>query len=217
MTATFANSCGQPLSDTLVHFAVATGPNAGLTGTGVTDRNGRAVFTYSSAHLGTDTLQAFVTNVAGRIDSNPVRVIWTVAFAAGGSFVIGDLENAPGSHVLWWGAQWWKVDRLSRGPAPASFKGFQSSDPAPACGQTWTTRPGNSPHPPASVAALMGVIVTDHVVKSGSTISGTPQWPALVSSLSLVPISASRAAASASTSASSAAGSSPAARAAFAR
>jgi hypothetical protein len=173
VTATFANSCGQPLSDTLVHFAVAAGPNASLTGTGVTDRNGRAVFTYSSAHLGTDTLQAFVANVAGRIDSNPVTVIWTVAFAAGGSFVIGDLENAPGSHVLWWGAQWWKVDRLSRGPAPASFKGFESSDPVPACGQTWTTRPGNSPHPPATVPTLMGVIVTDHVVKSGSTISGT--------------------------------------------
>jgi hypothetical protein len=173
VTATFSNSCGQPLSDTAVAFAVTAGPNAGLTGSGVTDQAGRASFTYSSAHLGTDTLQASVTNVIGRILSNQVTVSWTIEFAGGGgAFVIGDLENVAGAHVLWWGAQWWKVDRLSRGLAPASFKGFESGNLAPACGQTWTTRPGNSPHPPARVPALMAVIVTDHVVKTGSTITG---------------------------------------------
>ena len=173
VTATFTNSCGQPLSDTLVQFSVDSGPNAGLTGSGVTDSSGHASFTYTSTRIGTDTLRAFVANPAGRITSNPVTVTWTLSFApGGGAFVIGDLENVPGAHVLWWGAQWWKVDHLSRGPAPASFKGFESSASAPACGQTWTTRPGDSPHPPASVPGLMAVIVASHVTKSGSTIGG---------------------------------------------
>ena len=173
VVATFSNSCGQPLSDTAVQFSVDAGPNTGLTGSGVTDSAGRAAFTYTSTRTGVDGLHAVVTNVAGNITSNPVTVHWTLSFApGGGAFVIGDLENVPGAHVLWWGAQWWKVDRLSRGAAPASFKGFASSLAVPACGQAWTTRPGNSPHPPVAVPGLMAVIVADHVTKSGPVITG---------------------------------------------
>ena len=58
VTATFTNSCGDPLSGATVNFAVTSGPNTGLTGSGVTDANGNATFTYSSAVEGTDTLQA---------------------------------------------------------------------------------------------------------------------------------------------------------------
>jgi len=178
VTATFTNSCGQPLSNqplsnVAVSFAATAGPNAGLTGSGVTDANGQATFTYSSAKVGTDTLHASVTNLAGTIASSPVSATWTVSFApAGGAFVIGDRENMLGHQVTFWGAQWWKVDPMSSGLAPAAFKGFERSNASPWCGQSWTTRPGNSPHPPASVPSLMAVIVSSHVTQRGSVISG---------------------------------------------
>ena len=173
VTATFTNSCGQPLSNTEVNFAVLSGPNSGLTGSGVTDANGKASFSYSSTKLGTDTLRATVANLAGNIISNTVAVTWIVNFApGGGGFVIGDLENATGASVYWWGAQWWKKDHLSSGLAPASFKGYENGNAAPWCGKTWTTRPGNSPHPPSAVPGMMAVIVAAHVTKRGPVISG---------------------------------------------
>lgn len=173
VTATFTNSCGQPLSNTAVSFAAAAGPNAGLTGSGVTNASGQASFTYSSGKLGTDTWRASVSNLAGNIPSNTANVTWTLDFAGnGGAFVIGDLENHSGAHVLYWGAQWWKQELMSGGAAPAAFKGLELSNPAPTCGSTWTTRPGNSPHPPATVPSVMGVIVSSHITQKGSTISG---------------------------------------------
>jgi hypothetical protein len=173
VTATFTNSCGQPLSNVAVSFAATAGPNAGLTGSGVTDANGQATFTYSSTKVGTDTLHASVTNLVGTIASSPVTVTWTVSFApGGGAFVIGDRENVMGNTVTFWGAQWWKLDPMKSGLAPASFKGYELSNASPWCGQTWTTRPGNSPHPPATVPSLMAVIVSSHISKRGPVTSG---------------------------------------------
>ena len=87
--------------------------------------------------------------------------------------------------MTWWDASWWKVNPLSNGSAPASFKGFADSvaalpttSPAGACEGTFTTGPGNSPHPPDSVPSYMGVIVANTVTKSGSTINGT--WGKIV-------------------------------------
>ena len=73
--------------------------------------------------------------------------------------------SAPRS--TFWGAQWWKDNPLSTGSAPASFKGY--ADNAATCGQTWTTRPGNSSDPPASLSATINVIVLgpDRQARSG--------------------------------------------------
>ena len=94
--------------------------------------------------------------------------------AAGGTFVIGDLNAVVGNSVTFWGAQWSKLNSLSGGSAPASFKGFanQSSTTPPSCGGTWTTDPGNSSLPPSSVPSYMAVIVSGSINKSGATISG---------------------------------------------
>jgi pimeloyl-ACP methyl ester carboxylesterase len=69
-------------------------------------------------------------------------------------------------------------------PVP-SFKGFAenvstlpSTSPVSVCGLTFTTSPGNSVHPPATVPAYMGVIVANAVSKSGSTINGN--WARVV-------------------------------------
>jgi len=172
VTATFTNSCGQPLSNVAVQFSVVSGPNSGRTGAGATDANGAARFTYSSALTGTDTLRAVVTNIAGSIPSNTVTVTWIMFAPGGGAFVISDLKDVSGGSAYWWGAQWWKNDHLSTGLAPASFKGFEKSNLTPWCGQTWTTGPGNSPKPPRTVPGVMAVIVSSHITKRGPVISG---------------------------------------------
>ena len=171
VTARFT-ACDEPLANAAVDFAVTAGPNAGLNGSGATDGQGQAPFSYSSSRVGTDALRASITNLAGTINSNPVTVTWTVGFAQGGAFVISDLKNVQGGQVYWWGAQWWMKDHLTTGWAPASFKGYENSNAAPQCGQFWTTRPGNSPPPPKTVSPYMAVIVASHVTKSGATISG---------------------------------------------
>jgi hypothetical protein len=75
--ATYANSCEQPLQGATVHFNVVSGPNAGVTGSGVTDSNGDATFRYTGLVTGSDTVHASITNLAGTIDSNNVTVDWT--------------------------------------------------------------------------------------------------------------------------------------------
>src|SRR5438105_3676264 len=170
--ASGTNSCGQPLANVNINFAVQSGPNAGRTGSNATSANGTAPFSYSSAVAGADQLGASITNLAGTIPSNTVLVIWVAFAPGGGAFVISDLRDVPNGAVYWWGAQWWKQDPLSSGLAPAAFKGYELSNATPWCGQTWTTRPGNSPHPPSAVPNMMAVIVASHVSKKGSVISG---------------------------------------------
>jgi hypothetical protein len=91
-----------------------------------------------------------------------------------GTFVIGDQEAQVGSQVTFWGAQWWTDNPLSTGLAPASFKGFAVNAPASCDASTWTTDPGNSSHPPATVdtTAPVAMIVSSQISKSGSVISG---------------------------------------------
>ena len=98
----------------------------------------------------------------------------TAPFApGGGSFVIGDGNSAIGSNVTFWGARWAKLNSLSGGPAPASFKGFAMQPSTPACGVGWSADPGTSSPPPAGpLPPYMAVIVTSSASKSGSTISG---------------------------------------------
>jgi hypothetical protein len=88
-----------------------------------------------------------------------------------GTFVIGDQNALVGSEVTFWGAQWWTENPLSTGLAPASFKGFADNATA-TCGESWSTDPGNSSHPPASVNGLIPVIVASQITKSGPVISG---------------------------------------------
>ena len=95
----------------------------------------------------------------------------------GGTFVVGDLtvgdvNQSAGKAVTFWGAQWWKLNSLSGGTAPAAFKGFEDTPPAPSCGVNWTTDPGNSTPPPVTIPAYMAIIVSSSITQSGSTISG---------------------------------------------
>jgi hypothetical protein len=89
--------------------------------------------------------------------------------------VLGDKTAVAGPNtVTFWSATWSSQNVLSGGSAPDSFKGFASaiSTNPPACADTWTSRPGNSSDPPATLPSFMGVVVSTTVGKSGSTVSG---------------------------------------------
>jgi len=123
--------------------------------------------------LGPGTVEASFAGDAVYLPSSDRKPTLIFALPAKGSFVVGD-QSASGA-VTFWGAQWAKVNALSGGAAPNSFKGFAntlSSNP-PQCGGTWSTRPGNSPPPPdAPLPAFMAVLVASSANQSGPTISG---------------------------------------------
>ena len=164
-----------PIAGRTVLFTLGSGSSA-QTCSAVTNASGIAVCTISpvAQPLGpgvvTDT---FAGDTCYRPASASGKT-FLFAFLASGAFVVGDQSAQMGAKVTFWGAKWSKVNKLSGGPAPASFKGFAAAPSAepPKCGITWTTAPGASSNPPATVPTYMGVLVSSKVVKSGSTISG---------------------------------------------
>jgi hypothetical protein len=129
-------------------------------------------FTVSGSHtyssLGYKTITVHISDIGG---STATAVDHVLLYATSG-FVIGDLNSAVGTHVTYWGAQWWKLNSLTGGLAPAAFKGYQDSPGASNTVTTWTTRPGNSSGPPATVPAFISVLVAGHITQDGSVISG---------------------------------------------
>ena len=104
------------------------------------------------------------------------------AGATTSSFVVGDGNATLGTHVTFWGAQWWKLNSLSGGTAPAAFKGFANELAELKCGSSWTTDPGNSSDPPEGpLPGLIEVVAASHVDKKGRTISGDVAAVVLIS------------------------------------
>jgi hypothetical protein len=62
--------------------------------------------------------------------------------------------------------------RLESATAPSAFRGFENDPAATTSLTSWTTDPGNSSGPPATVPSYMAVIVASKITQSGSTISG---------------------------------------------
>jgi hypothetical protein len=133
-----------------------------------------------STPVRSDTITAIYSGDSthtGSSGSTAVEVL-SIGLLAHGSFVIGDQNATVGkivtfSDVEFWGSDWWKLNSLSGGPAPAAFKGFAQSSPnPPTCGENWTTDTGNSSGPPATVPGFMAVIAASKITQSGSTISG---------------------------------------------
>jgi len=88
-------------------------------------------------------------------------------------FVVGDLANfSAGVTVYFWGSQWAKNNPMSGGPAPSTFKGFVDNPDHPTCGGKWSSLPGNSSQPPATIPEYVAVIVAGHIQQDGSVISG---------------------------------------------
>jgi hypothetical protein len=65
-----------PVEGVVVTFTVTAGPDTGVTGTGTTDVNGVATFTYTSSLAGTDTIVATATDSDGPQTSNIATKQW---------------------------------------------------------------------------------------------------------------------------------------------
>jgi hypothetical protein len=88
-------------------------------------------------------------------------------------FVIGDTEaHGIGASVYFWGSQWWKNNTMSGFVASGvgSFKGYASE--SGACSDHWISRVSNTPPPPDTIGAQIGIIVTNSVRKFGSDMGG---------------------------------------------
>ena len=151
--------------------------------TGTTDSLGVASCTLTfTGDLGPQPLGAsFAGNAYYLASSDTSKTAIVFSFPSRGAFVLGDLTVAGATattSVTWWAENWYLLNRLSGGSAPASFKGFAAavtlptSTPPASCGSSWSTLPGNSPPPTTGVPSYMGVLVASSVKKSGVGIVG---------------------------------------------
>jgi hypothetical protein len=174
LSARLTGDGSAPLAGRPVRFTLGGGATA-QTCAGDTDATGTASCTLiPSQPLGPGTVQASFAgddSAAPASDSRPTVVF---QFLATGTFVVGDRSAVPDATVTFWGAGWSRRNRLSGGPAPASFLGFAgapSTNP-PSCGGTWTTRPGRTNNPPETVPSYVGVVVSSSVRGYGDRITG---------------------------------------------
>ncbi len=72
LTATLVDETGNGVSDGTITFTVTAGPHVGLTGSGVTDFDGTATWSYIGTTHGTDTIVATITGET----SNKVFKTW---------------------------------------------------------------------------------------------------------------------------------------------
>jgi FtsP/CotA-like multicopper oxidase with cupredoxin domain len=166
---------GPPVTGRTVDFTLGAQACSGST-------NGSGVASCTiavSSGLGTSIpITATFAGDAFYLASSDADTAIVFAFPTEGAFVVGNTSAASGGVVEWWGHSWSANNVLSGGPSPAAFKGFgldvtlPTSTPPAVCGVPWTTGPGNSPAPPGTVPAYMGVLVSSGAAKSGSTIAG---------------------------------------------
>jgi uncharacterized protein (DUF2237 family) len=163
---------GRTLTLTLGAGATAQSCSALTDATG----SGQCALPAVTVALGPEALGVSFVGDAYYLPSSAAATAIVFAFPSRGAFVLGDttVAHAGSSSVTFWGSQWSSVNTLTGGSAPAAFKGFAaaSTSTPPACGGTWTTGPGNSPSPVATLPAYMGTLVTSSAVASGSSISG---------------------------------------------
>jgi hypothetical protein len=176
LTATFTDAAS-PFG-TLSDFTAMIDWGDGTTSAGAVTGPDGGPYSVSGTHTYTSTgpftITTTINDVGGSTASTPGCSRLVFAFApGGGAFVIGDNNSANRTSVTFWGAKWWKLNSLTGGSAPASFKGFAEAPTTPACSTGWSTDTGNSTPPPAGpLPAFMGVIVTSSATQSGSIDSG---------------------------------------------
>ena len=99
-TATLLDGSGfAGLPNTAVNFSVVSGPDAGVTGTAITDSSGRANFVYTGTSDGEDVVSASVSTV-GSFVSNSTHVLWVTHSPAGWSSADIGNPSAPGGQTF---------------------------------------------------------------------------------------------------------------------
>jgi hypothetical protein len=98
VTATVQDDNGDPVVGRTVEFDVTSGPNAGASGSGVTDASGNVSFSYIGGAAGTDTVVAsFIDSQSQTQTSNEVEVVWEIT----GTGVFGGLGFWKNNADLW--------------------------------------------------------------------------------------------------------------------
>lgn len=178
LSASLLDLNSAPIADRALTLTLGTGTGAQTCGA-TTDTAGRASCRVDQVMqpLGPGTVSGSFAGDANYLASAggaSTLIFDYPAGVGGGNFVVGDLNAAVGQQVTFWGAQWARANALSGGATPSSFKGFGNhagNSPA-SCGGAWTSDPGNSAGPPASLPKYMAVLVSSSITKSGSTIAG---------------------------------------------
>jgi hypothetical protein len=174
-----------PVAGRAVTLTLGSGITAQSCTDPATDATGKAECTIAVVNqpLGPSTLSAAFAGDLYYHPSNASRSVVVFQWTTGGSFVIGDGNDAVGATATFWSSQWSLLNTVSGGVAPSSFKGFANSPSGPTtCGApNWASLPGNSPPPASSVPAYTALLVTSSVTKSGNTISGTKPTIVVVS------------------------------------
>ena len=167
-----------PIPGRTLTLTIGSGATTQNCVTPATDTSGNAHCTISNVTV-TQGPQPVKADFAGDgyylPSADATQHVIVFAFPARGIFALGDQSaTAKPSDVTFWGAQWSGLNTLTGGGAPASFKGFTDNPNSkpPACGGTWTTSPGNSSSPVASVPAYMGTAVSTSISQNGNTITG---------------------------------------------
>lgn len=120
-----------PLPGIVVTFTVLSGPNAGLTGTALTDAAGKASFTWASSSVGVDFIQAKFTRNGVTQTSTTVRKEWIhtpkscMRMLASKVLCETDATGRPTGNYVWQ----FRVQNLSGTPASHLFI---SNLPSPA-------------------------------------------------------------------------------------
>jgi hypothetical protein len=171
LTATLKLWNGTPLVHKLVTLSAGT-----ASCTAYTDASGKASCTTTTAVTGPSRDVVVTAVFAGEANvllgskDTEGGYVWSY-YGNGGCFVVGDRDDD--GHVTFWGSQWSKSNRFSRGNGDASFKGYATGGSSYHAGATWTSKPGNSSSPPSGpLPAYMAVIVASSISKNGSTIKG---------------------------------------------
>ncbi|TME44340.1 MAG: hypothetical protein E6I56_12540 [Chloroflexi bacterium] len=124
------------------------------------------------AALGPYQVNVHVCDVGGSC-ADATSSLLVYGTSDGGNFVIADTGAIVPSSVTFWGAGWAPANSLSGGPAPAEFKGFADNPNAPpSCGTGWSSRPGNSANPPATIPSYMAVLVASGITRNEAQING---------------------------------------------
>ncbi|MGO8957333.1 MAG: hypothetical protein ACLQFR_08205, partial [Streptosporangiaceae bacterium] len=194
-TATLLDGSGSTgLPHVAVDFSVISGPDAGTSGTAVTNSNGQATFTYTGSGEGEDVVSASVTTV-GSFTSSSARVMWTDDSPAAWSATDIGGATPPGSEVLDPSTGTWTIQGGGAGLAGTAdqFHYLWQRQPAgggvgaQVSGETSTggsaqsgvmlrasTAPG-SPYYAALVAPGGGLTVQDRATQGGASQTVTRQ------------------------------------------
>ena len=156
-----------PAVGVTVSFEVTSGPNAGTTGTGITDGSGNTSFTYTgSGGVGTDEIEATFVDLASNLQtSNTVQKTWenNPPIFVAPTPADGTPFNVLANHEI-------KIDVKAEDPDGQTVT--LTAALSPGSGETFTTTPGNPATGTFSWTPVAGDVGSHTVVFTATDLLG---------------------------------------------